>query len=492
MRIKLFEDYKTRNFTVDDIVSCIDNGGVVYASVVKGLPGNDPGTPLRPVSVDDSGVVTVSLDGSYHEVRLSNVDRIEWSGPGAGRVYESLNVSDDLATLLRALDEFGDKVANFLMSLMGSDVYSDDEEVNYLELSREVNKFSFMPTKRRSRGSENFDSESMPTRIGKIVRKIFKTAEKAFEFKYKDNAEIKIVSDSFDDMVRGNNGGRPSKGGMTRYEVRVGKSAFLNIGNVSMSLKVDGNEVDAKFHNLDYDYVQAKGGWSKVEKVVFDTPAIIEEGSAPVKLALKSDFTITDSDIEGFVNAVVAYLKANRSGDDTVMQEVSGEDIRFWYNRENYQSTRGQLGSSCMSGEYCQDFFDIYCENPDRVSMLVLLSKEELLIGRALLWNLDSGRRFMDRVYTVLDSDARVFMDHARKNGWLYKFGRHEIMDGKKDFEGVMTVTLKNHDFSQYPYLDTLKYLSYRGVLSNVGDSEDKYLNSTDGDYSYDEEQDDY
>jgi hypothetical protein len=278
---------------------------------------------------------------------------------------------------------------------------------------------------------------------------------------------------------------------MVRYSVYVGDNLpYVKVGDIGMDLEVDGEDRDVKFFGLDWDFVYKRNSYEKVYKVVFDSPETLPTGKQKVKLKIKSDFTISDSDIEKFVNGIVAYLKANRSGDDTVMEEVSGEDIRFWYNRDNYQSTKGQLGNSCMSYDYCQEYLDIYCDNPKKVSMLVLLTKDRMLIGRALLWRLDNGRRFMDRVYTILDSDARVFTDHARNNGWLYKEkygGRYKIMDGKKEFEEHLSVTLQNHDFRHYPYLDTLKYLSYDGVLSDVGDSDDKFLNSTDGEYEYDE-----
>jgi hypothetical protein len=488
MKIKMFEDFKTRNFTVQDIVQCIDRGGVLYAAVIRGLPGNDPDLPLRPVSVDDFGSVTVYIDGQYHEVDLRNVDRIEWSGDGAYRVDESLDLSGDLSDLVGQLADSGDKVAGFLKALVQSDVYPDAEDVNRIDLSTEINKFSFVPTNRRNK-IERFDIESMPTRIGKIVKKIYKTAQKFLSLEKKGNFKIKLIGDYQDPQVRDTYGDKGPKRGMTRYNVYLDQDMvpFVKLGNVEMSLSVDGREVEATIHEIDYDYVWNKDAYRRLEKIVFDSPDEISEGEVNVGLSLKSDFVLTDSDVEEFVNGVVAYLKVNRSGDDSVMEQVTGEDIRFWYNRDNYQSTKGELGNSCMSHHSCQSYLDLYCMNPDKVALVILKTKENKLIGRALLWTLDNGKKFMDRVYSILNSDARVFRDHAIKNSWVYKLGKFDLMYGDKDYTKDLSVTLRHHEFYEYPYLDTLRYLNEDGVLSNYGSSEDKYLNSTDGGYEYDD-----
>lgn len=76
--IKLFEDFKNKNITIDDIVRCIDQGGVIYATIIGNLPDNDPDQPLNPVSVDEDGTTTIELDGDNYEVKLKNIDRIEW------------------------------------------------------------------------------------------------------------------------------------------------------------------------------------------------------------------------------------------------------------------------------------------------------------------------------------------------------------------------------------------------------------------------------
>lgn len=74
--IKLFEDFKKNGITVDDVVKCISNDGVLYATIINNFPDNDPEIPLKPVSVDDDGLVTVELDGKNYEIDIKNIDSI--------------------------------------------------------------------------------------------------------------------------------------------------------------------------------------------------------------------------------------------------------------------------------------------------------------------------------------------------------------------------------------------------------------------------------
>lgn len=75
--IKLFEDFKVKNITVDDVVNCIKNSGSIYSTIVKNFPDNDPKTPIKPVSVDEDGLITVEIDGGEYEVDINDVEKIE-------------------------------------------------------------------------------------------------------------------------------------------------------------------------------------------------------------------------------------------------------------------------------------------------------------------------------------------------------------------------------------------------------------------------------
>ena len=81
--LKLFEDFKKNNeegtlITNDDIIKCIQHGGVVYATIVKNFPENDPEEPLKPVDIDEDGSVTVEFDNKEYCVDLKNIEKVEF------------------------------------------------------------------------------------------------------------------------------------------------------------------------------------------------------------------------------------------------------------------------------------------------------------------------------------------------------------------------------------------------------------------------------
>ena len=74
--------------------------------------------------------------------------------------------------------------------------------------------------------------------------------------------------------------------------------------------------------------------------------------------------------------------------------------------------------------QYFLPLFDIYCKNPEKCKLLILLNEEEKLMGRALIWvgmRKPTGRVYMDRIYVVNDADIKLYIDYAIENNWLYK-----------------------------------------------------------------------
>lgn len=81
--IKLFEDFKQNNeegslIKADDIIDCIKSRGVIYATIIKDLPENDPKVPIKPVDIDADGLITVEIDNREYYVSLDKVERIEY------------------------------------------------------------------------------------------------------------------------------------------------------------------------------------------------------------------------------------------------------------------------------------------------------------------------------------------------------------------------------------------------------------------------------
>jgi hypothetical protein len=213
-----------------------------------------------------------------------------------------------------------------------------------------------------------------------------------------------------------------------------------------------------------------------------------------------------EKDIEDFVNELKSVIFSDREH----FEIVSGDDISYWYDSNHYYDGNGTLGSSCMrnKGDY---IFEIYVKNPEVCKMLILL-KENKLIGRAILWKpsviketvsrrpiiLNENQYFMDRVYTNKDSLLNTFIRYADDNDFLHKTRNtyshtYGVMDkGGDNFNVYMEVELNKINYSNFPYMDTFKiYDPSSGILNNSSiDDADDYtyegfyrLESTGGDY---------
>lgn len=200
---------------------------------------------------------------------------------------------------------------------------------------------------------------------------------------------------------------------------------------------------------------------------------------------------VSDKELEEFVNEFKSKvsMKKNRH---LLFELVDGEKITYYYSYKRYDYFKeNTLHNSCMRYENCQEFLKIYSANPEVCKLLILKSpsNQELIIGRALVWKLDDGDTFMDRVYYTYDSDIELFKEYAIKKGWCYKTDQNSSENTKIEFrkgeskKGQLKVTLKYFGFKYYPYLDTLKYFNdYKGTLSNERQSDnDYYLEDTEG-----------
>lgn len=205
----------------------------------------------------------------------------------------------------------------------------------------------------------------------------------------------------------------------------------------------------------------------------------------------------TDKEIEDFVNV---YKASDTKKDNFKL--VSGKEIKKYYNVESYSRESGTLGSSCMRYDHCEDYFDIYTKNPNSCQMLVLFDNEDksLIVGRALVWKIYkkelseecSAEYFMDRIYTVKDSDVLKFRKFAESNGWIYRkrdsnenhFNCLVFVDKGKTIWGRLVSELRpGLKIDEYPYVDSMSFMKGR-YISNVGLGKDqKLLCDTEGSY---------
>lgn len=177
---------------------------------------------------------------------------------------------------------------------------------------------------------------------------------------------------------------------------------------------------------------------------------------------------ISPKEVENFAN----LYKTFASKADIEFKIVTGSDILNYYHQDSYFNQNGTLGNSCMKTNSCQEYFDIYTQNP-MVSMLVMLAPNDKLLGRALLWQIGE-EKVMDRIYTIQDD---IYFNHMAKwatdNGIIYKAYQNwqtclTFSDGTSEIEKKFSINLKVWNAEKYPYLDSFKWLDMNtGILTN-------------------------
>ena len=204
----------------------------------------------------------------------------------------------------------------------------------------------------------------------------------------------------------------------------------------------------------------------------------------------------TPGEIELFTNKFKSVLDNGER-----FEEVYGEDINHWYSSDNYKQMSGSLGNSCMASK--KGLFDIYVNNPEVCRMLILI-QENQLIGRALVWKLNTIKCygvdpkedvwFMDRQYTINDTYVEKFRSYAKEKGWYFKsYNNHHSLEtvtiNGQEKNCEMTIQVKPGEYKKYPYMDTFKrYNPEDGMLYNCDEQKEEYkgqyiLTDTGGSY---------
>jgi len=167
----------------------------------------------------------------------------------------------------------------------------------------------------------------------------------------------------------------------------------------------------------------------------------------------------TASDVEQFTNKFISTVEYKLKALDH-FRIISGGEIKHWYLLDNYAGKTGQLGQSCMKYSHCQEFFDIYLDNPEVCKLLIFTDPKDKLLGRALLWKLENGTNYMDRIYTTRDSNIDLFIKWGKENGYTKYYERTS--------NNKLSVKVESKDYAQYPFMDTFKYYKPEdGILSN-------------------------
>lgn len=157
---------------------------------------------------------------------------------------------------------------------------------------------------------------------------------------------------------------------------------------------------------------------------------------------------VSEKDLEEFVNKFKAEVEILLK--EPKINVLTGKDISYWYNQKHYRKGGGTLNKSCMryaSENKRIEFFDQY---PEQIALATVIKGDELW-ARALIWKLDDGRTYMDRIYSV-GEQYRIMLENYAKNHNMLMYGK---MGSVK--KGAVTVTLKNGwDWSEdFPYFDS-------------------------------------
>ncbi len=175
---------------------------------------------------------------------------------------------------------------------------------------------------------------------------------------------------------------------------------------------------------------------------------------------LKKIIDDDDDVIEDFINDYkFSYsLKKENFGRFKI---AKGINMAKWFLALFYAEGGGTLHASCMRHVKSQRRLPIYVNNANKIKMVYLTDPEGKLLGRALLWKLDEpeGMTYMDRIYSADDYIEKLFMDYARKKGFLT---RTEV-----DKKNMTLIVRLGKDFGPpnlNPFMDTFKYFVKNGA----------------------------
>lgn len=210
---------------------------------------------------------------------------------------------------------------------------------------------------------------------------------------------------------------------------------------------------------------------------VVGTRSEMKVGRFVKKILDAAGISSTSKEIEEFVNKFKSEIDASKDVFYN-FRLLSGEDIRGAYLGNNYSQNYGPLANSCMRYEECQEFLDIYVNNPDKVKLLAYFDRSDKILGRALVWKLDEPDiTFMDRIYVSNDSDVELFKKYAKDKNWACKStqnsGIRTPIENYTEQRPVLKTKLNNFKFGSYPYLDTLVFMTRDGIIHN-----DRTINS--------------
>ena len=286
-------------------------------------------------------------------------------------INETLMVSLSFREVVERLaKKNNNKVAELLSMLIYNDFYDDDENINYVGLDKEVNMFSYLPKRRRTTNyDDNMSSDlRVAIRVGRGVKQIVDKVMPMVNFKGDFNITIRKYIWGATNRDTEN---------FILFLDKETQLLFKHNNILKIKTTIGGEEVNIEgCINSRYSYHDGHSAYLFTVDDQTDSYKILNKNTIsvsndhptpdePATIELTNDIKITAAYIEAFANEYVSFIRQNKGEGE--IEEVKSWHIRKWYDRVNYKSRIGKLGNSCMSGEDCQEFFDIYTSNKEVV-----------------------------------------------------------------------------------------------------------------------------
>ena len=240
------------------------------------------------------------------------------------------------------------------------------------------------------------------------------------------------------------------------------KNTFLETDARPLRIRNSRLVSSASFH-VDQDGYQPTGGYNllgvsfnKTETKVKEVWNYKQRYHTSVGKIVRRLFgdTYSDKEITAFAEAYATLITVSNPLYDFSI--IDGDAIKDAYYLENYASTSGTLGNSCMRHRGCQEYFDIYTKFPEKVKMAVL-KRGSKIAARSIMWNID-GVFMFDRIYYTTNETHNLLKNTLEAAGYSTLFCKGGIYSIEIDLDGI----------TKFPYLDTLcNYDVAKKILTN-------------------------
>lgn len=130
---------------------------------------------------------------------------------------------------------------------------------------------------------------------------------------------------------------------------------------------------------------------------------------------------------------------------------LTGKEVGQFYSDTKETSKE----KSCMTGPGRRSYLDLY-ESNDNIHLLVIDEKEGPQIrARALVWDLDCGKTFLDRIYPNDGIHIDVFKEYGKKRNWILR--KHQMASSgdvvEDKYYDNMEVSI--YGTKKFPYCDS-------------------------------------